>query len=209
MIERSKFDLVLGSLERSVAENKCFILLRPPFPVAIEVRDRETFDALAEQGVTRAERDEAVRDITDLVLAALQEQADEYIAHRTADDETDQAGEWSSRANSVAAALVDERLQSRYLLKRLSKAPAFSDVDWDVKLKVGDASEPDLKRFPYATIKLKFQRDFSDDPWSWIGGGSTVESVQVNFTRDELDYLIHSLEGSRDALLAAEEEFAS
>ena len=205
MLDRAKFDRVLAMLADLNREKGCFILLTPPFAAAIEVRRPEALDALSDQGIARAERDSAVRDITDLVIAELREQVDDFIEHKALEGEEGTAEEWRSRSDAVANLLVDDRLRRRYLLKRLSKAPAFVDVDWDVKVKLDDAGESEFKPFPYATLKLKFQREFGDGPWFFLGS-NTLDSVQVNFSRDELDYLVHSLKLASDALTRAEEE---
>ena len=206
MLERAKFDLVLAMLARLIAENECFILFAPPFAATIEVRDLHAWKALEDQGVTGAERDTATKDITDLMLANLQDEVNSFVEHKTEHNESetsDTAQEWRSRSEAVAQSLIGEHLRRRYLLKRLSKAPAFTDIDWDVKVKVGDASESNLQPFPYATIKLRFQREFGGDVVSWLSGRH-LESVQVNFSSDELAYLIHSLELANAALHKAE-----
>lgn len=203
MLDRVKFDRVLRALVEISAMNGCFILFAPPFAVAIEVRDPKALDSLEEQGVTKAERDNAIREISDLVVANLRGGVEEFIEHKSTEENAGTAEEWRSRSDAVSESLVDDRLRRRYLLKRLSKAPAFTDIDWDIKVKVSDASEVNLQPFPYATVKLKFQREFGEDVVAWLSGRQ-VESVQVNFSRDELDYLIHSLELAKEALHKAE-----
>lgn len=205
MLERAKFDRVLEMLVELNRKNDCFILLTPPFSAAIEVRRPDALDALNDHGISKSERDNAIRDITDLVIANLREQVEEFIEHKVDENEKDTTEEWRNRSNAVTSSLVDDRLRKRYLMKRLSKAPAFVDIEWDVKIKLDDAGDSDFKPFPYATVKLKFQREFGDGPWFFLGSNS-LDSVQVNFSRDELDYLIHSLQLSSDALKRAEEE---
>lgn len=212
MLDRRKFDGVLAAVNTLVQANDCFVLLKPPFGAALEVRDRSPIEALAEQGISRAEREEAIADIAGLLWYALVDRVEEYVEYRMAEDvsgdveagdaKTGSAEEWTSRAGAVASTLVDDGLRSRYRLKRLSKAPAFTDIDWDVKVKVDDAGESGLEPFPYVTVKLKFQRDFGDEPF-WLGG-TTVDSVQVNFSTEELEYVIHSLQRSRDAMVRAQ-----
>jgi hypothetical protein len=77
-------------------------------------------------------------------------------------------------------------------LKRSSKAPAFSSVDWDVKVKVQDA-EIAVEETPYATLRIKYQRDFGGDSFA-IFGGRTFDSMQVNVTAEEIDYFIKVLQ---------------
>ncbi len=207
MLDREKFDRVLAAVEGLVVANECFVLLRPPFGAALEVRNRAPIEALTEHGITLAEREEGVDDITMLMWAALLDRVDEFIGHRVSEDEAGDSEEWQSRAEAVTQGLVDDGLRSRYRLKRLSKAPAFTDIDWDVKVKVDDAGESDLQPFPYVTVKLKFQRDFGDEPF-WLGG-TTVDSVQVNFSTEELEYVIHSLQRSREAIVRVGEKLST
>ncbi len=104
----------------------------------------------------------------------------------------------------VRNALVDDHLKKRYQLKISSKAPTFSELDWDIKLKTDDAKVPELPEFPYATLKLKYQKDFSGSPFA-LFGGNAFDSVQVNFTIDELDYLISEFTKIRERLQFREE----
>ena len=83
----------------------------------------------------------------------------------------------------------------------------FNGVDWDVKVKRFDASFDDFQPYPYATVRLSFQRDFEDSAFA-ILGGRTFDSVQINFSKDEVDHLIRVLSRTRERLAALEEEQA-
>ncbi len=203
MLAREKFDAVLAMIAQLSATGDCFILLTPPLAAAIEVRSDDELNALGDRGISKAERNTAMREITDLVIAVLGDQLDEFIEYKAPDSGEGASGEWRGRAEAVAQSLVDERLRRRYLLKRLSKAPAFVDIDWDIKVKIDDAAASEFKPFPYTTLKLRFQREFGEGPWFFLGT-SPLESVQVNFSRDELEYLIHSLKLASEALNKAE-----
>ena len=97
-------------------------------------------------------------------------------------------------------------LQKRYEIKRSSKAASFRNVDWDIKVKVDDAIQQ-VHRFPYATIRLRYQTDFSGDPWALIAGRG-FDSVQVNFNSDEIVYLKQVLDRVLDSLRLHEQDCA-
>ena len=61
--------------------------------------------------------------------------------------------------------------------------------------------------FRSATLRLSFQRDFEDSALLVLGG-RTFDSVQINFSRDEIDHLIRTLSRVRDRLATLEEERA-
>ena len=108
-------------------------------------------------------------------------------------------------ARAVREQLFDEKLRRRYNLKRSSKAPSFNQVDWDIKVKRYDAKVEIFEPFPYATFRLSFQRDFDDSPFA-VFGGRTFDSVQVNFSRDEIDYLVRVLSAASRQLATLEED---
>ena len=218
MLDREKFAKALAELAGRHSRGECFVLFSSPWDGTIELPDRDSVERLMADGLTEQEVRAATRQITDLILAALRDGLDEFVAlqrnrFRRGGGDDDDAGqddeEYRLRFEQVKAALVDDRLKRRYQLKRLSKAPAFSDIDWDVKIKVEDAAESDFHRFPYATVKLKYEREFDLSPLLPLlqhGGG---ESIQVNFTSDEISYLISSLGRARAALERAELEGGS
>lgn len=97
-----------------------------------------------------------------------------------------------------------QHLQDRYELKASSKAPTFSSIDWDIKLKTKDAKLERI-RFPYATCRIAFQRDFDISPLT-LFSGKAFDSMQVNFSIDEVQYLIKVLTSIMRHLEEAETE---
>jgi hypothetical protein len=98
---------------------------------------------------------------------------------------------------------VDSALRRRYDLKRSSKAPSFSHVDWDIKVKYHDASIDPFDPIPYATFRISFQREFEDSAFAVLGG-RTFDSVQVNFSKDEIDYIGKVFVAARERLAELE-----
>ncbi len=120
-------------------------------------------------------------------------------------DRGKEAEKFRNQLNLVRETLVTERMKGRYTLKMTSKAPVFAELDWDIKLKTDDASRNEnWTVLPYTTLKLKFQKEFSDSPFA-LFGGSTFDSVQINCMVDEIDYLLRELSKVRDRLAQREE----
>lgn len=202
MIEPGKFQVLLKRVQELCGREEGVILFTPPFATAIVLREgRSLTGALTVNGLSEDEVRLGISEITDLIQAELQRSLQAFIGFRDLEDDLEAQAEARRRQQLVATALVDDALRRRYALKRLSKAPAFADLDWDIKVKVADANDPDFEEIPYATIKFKYQRDFGDDPFVWFQRG--VESAQINFTREEVSFLIGALQrverGLRDA----------
>ena len=108
---------------------------------------------------------------------------------------------------TVKAQLYDEHLQGRYNLKKSSKAPSFNSIDWDIKVKHADAQIENLKPFPYATCRISFQKDFDASPFQ-LFSGKAFDSAQINFSVDEITYLLRVLTTIKERLEKVEKEVA-
>ena len=201
-------------LERWKADGQLFISLSPPFTVTLEVDRVVMGETLTQPTLTPEQFSAASEEIGLILLNVLNRTEDRYIygPGRRDSDEVDpetQAAQKQrkARVEEVRSRLYDDYLQRRYDLKKSSKAPSFNGVDWDVKVKRFDANVDDFQPFPYATLRLSFQRDFEDSAFAVLGG-RTFDSVQVNFSRDEIDHLIRVLSRTRERLVMLEEEQA-
>lgn len=180
------FKNVLGILADSVKQGSAFILLTPPYSIEFAFIDpRELEAALKREKIERGEFNEVAGHISKLLLAILADHEEATIKQLSEKESPPDVIRDQLAASK--ASLYSDQLQCRYNLKRSSKAPSFAEIDWDVKIKVEDAYHK-VDDFPYATLKLKYQREFSGDPFTLLGG-RTFDSVQVNFSGDELEYL--------------------
>lgn len=202
----------LTVLERWKAGSQLFISLSPPFAVRFEVDRSVMRDALSQSHLSEDEFRTASNEVGLILLHVLNGTEERYVSgFETEDvDETgaDTGASQEQRRAYVAevkSRIYDDYLQRRYDLKRSSKAPSFNGVDWDVKVKRFDANFDDFQAFPYATLRLSFQRDFDDSPFA-ILGGRTFDSVQINFSKDEVDHLIRVPSRTRERLVELEGE---
>ena len=143
-----------------------------------------------------------------MLMAILDNSVEQYISRRSTThlDTSDTPGneqDIRDRIRKVTTRLHDDHLQHRYNLKKSSKAPSFAGVDWDIKVKHFDANVESLVPFPYATFRLSFQKEFEDTPFAFFGG-RIFDSVQVNLSVDEIDYLIRALHRAKERLEALE-----
>ena len=133
---------------------------------------------------------------------------EEYVEYRLGDlDDPERSGKATAlhkRVKEVEHQLYDERLRRRYALKKTSKAPAFAAIEWDIKTKIADGTMPELERFPYATCRISYQKDFDNTPWSVLG--NPFESTQINLTIDEVRYVIRVLQTIQNRLESAEQD---
>lgn len=209
-----KIKETLAVLEQWKAGGQLFISLSPPFAVRLEVdravmRDTLTGSALSEDEFRTASNEAGL-----ILLHVLNGTEEGYVSgfgmegdDIASSDPRSSQERRQAYVNDVKAGLYDGYLQRRYDLKRSSKAPSFNGVDWDVKVKRFDANFDQFQAFPYATLRLSFQRDFDDSPFA-ILGGRTFDSVQINFSKDEVDHLIRVLSRTREHLVALEDEEA-
>ena len=200
-------------LEQWKSDGQLFISLSPPFSVTLEVDRTVMRDTLSQAKLTEKEFRDASNQVGLILLNVLNRTEERYIQRGDAEGPTDLSGsvthttpeEREANVKEVKSRLYDDYLQNRYDLKKSSKAPSFNGVDWDVKVKHYDANFDEFQPFPYTTLRLSFQRDFEDSAFA-ILGGRTFDSVQINFSKDEVDYLIRILSRARERLVALEDE---
>lgn len=139
----------------------------------------------------------AVSQIEEMALAILRGDEKSFIQARVEDlkeeeEKKRKTKELEQRLDTVRRFLKEvdpgNRLQKRYKWKASSKAPSYTTIDWDVKEKIADSKAGSL-RFPYATCRIKFQREFSMDPFLLLGG-RMFDTVQINFSRDEAAHVV-------------------
>ena len=195
---------VIEVLSTLKSEGELFIALTPPFATSIEI-DRKVLDReLEKQGLTEQEFRSSINEINLILLHILNDEVTPYVNSRVQDamdllNEDAARSQVSERVELVRSRLYDEGLQRRYDTKRSSKAPSFSQIDWDIKVKHFDAGVDLVAPFPYATVRLSFQRDF-DASFLTVLGGRIFDSVQVNFSKDEIDYLTRVLATAKEHL---------
>ena len=190
-----QFEKTLAMLSDLKDRSELFIALTPPFFTAFEI-DREILkEALVEHSIAEAEFRREAANVGRILVSILNDDVEPYIAYfvenslGSSDSDADALQDQGrSLVAQVCDKLMDDRLQQRYDLKKSSKAPGFTSVDWDVKVKHFDAHLDSLIRLPYATFRIAFQKDFADSPLLFFGG-QAMDSVQMNFTVDEIDYL--------------------
>lgn len=163
---------------------------------------------LTEAGIEREDFERASSEIADMVLATLQERTKEYIDANVSglaeDAKVSARADLAVRIEAVSE-LINARLRSRYSLKVGSKAPSFASLDWDVKVKIFDGALGDTS-CPYATVKLTHQRDFDLSPATFFGR-NLFDSVSVNMTADEVEFLVQEFQRILATLRGAEEKY--
>lgn len=203
------FEKVLQILDRLIRRGEVYIALDPPFSATFEISRGILLHELEEASLAEERFQRESRRIASMLLALLAEEESDYIASRIRSEEL--KGEKASKRREVLKEqmskarerLLTEHLKRRYNLKLSSKAPVFSGIDWDIKIKTGDARLENI-RFPYATCRIKFQREFEESAFI-ILGGRAFDSMQINFCIDDIDYLIKTLGIIREYLAHAEE----
>ena len=211
--DNEKFDAFKKAIEIIDSLNRrgeIYISINPPFEAAFEVSRKTLLRELEEASLAEGDFQRQLRRISSMLLAVLAEEESEYIDSRIETEElkdeeaSERRGVLQEQISKVKESLLTERLKSRYDLKRSSKAPVFSGIDWDIKIKTGDARLENI-RFPYATCRIKFQREFEESPFI-IFGGRVFDSMQINFSLDDIDYLIKTLSIIKEYLAKAEKE---
>ena len=203
MIDESGFDTAISLLADLKTRRQLFTSLKPPFVVTFEVNSDVLTDALGKSNLSKERFATASREIGEMVLSILADRTGslkDQLADEDASAEmqADQEGQLQQRVARVADVLVDEELKNRYQLKVASKAPAFSSIDWDVKEKKFDARLGPV-RLPYATVRMRWQKEFEYE-FETLFQRNLFDSVQINMTRDELEYVIQELARAMEQL---------
>lgn len=208
------FEKTLAMLSDLKERRELFIALTPPFFTAFEI-DREVLKGALEQyEVADGDFKRETHQISRVLFSILNDEVEPYVAH-SIEIESDQEDSsvdanalrdrYESLVSKVRDKLLDDRLQQRYDLKKSSKAPGFTSVDWDIKIKHFDAHLDSFIPLPYATFRIAFQKDFSDSPLMFLGGRA-MDSVQMNFTIDEIEHLQRVLSRAQQRLKDLEEQ---
>ena len=209
----------LSLLEDLKARGELFLSLSPPYQASFEIDRQVLRRTLADKTISEKEFQTAATRISSMLLAVMSDNVENYVVRdrHIHDDDNEEDEQGSSQESQeqrreqiemVKTALWDQHIQGRYDLKRSSKAPSFTDIDWDIKVKRLDAHLESLKPFPYATCRISFQREFGDSPFAVIGG-RMFDSVQINLTLDEVSYMIRVLSTVKDHLSSIEDEGGS
>ena len=202
------FDKSLALLSDLKNRGELFIALSPPFAASMDIDHDVLQQALEENQILEAEFRRAASRIGNMLAATLRDSEDEFVRLSPGigeDDERDsiEVEQLREEVQKVRDQLYDTHLQQRYDLKKSSKAPSFTDIDWDIKIKHFDAKLGEFKPFPYATCRLSFQREFEDTPFT-IFGGRAFDAVQINFSIDDIDHVSRVLSRIRQRLEALE-----
>ncbi len=211
-----EFERTLEILNKLKEGGELFVSFSPPFLLSFETDRSALQKALKDLELSEKEFRRAANEIKRVLLAILSDEVEEFITHwhergngenGTADSRQELERELKAKIESVRRDFYDDHLQRRYDLKKSSKAPSFTGIDWDIKLKVDDANVEAFKKrpFPYATCRISFQRQFTEEPFALIGG-RMFDSMQINFSIDEIVYLQRVLSKIKDGLEVLERE---
>lgn len=202
------FSAALDVLSHLRDRGDLLISLSPPFRVSIEIERATLGPHLADASLSEGNVREAASEASDIIRALLDDSLDDYVIYRLGETEGDERSrieiDVRDHVEGVRAKLLDDHLMHRYTLKKTSKAPTFTAIDWDIKRKIADGSMMELKPFPYATLRFTYQKEFDDAVWSVLSG--PFDSTQINFTIDEVQYLIRVLQAVESHLESDEKE---
>lgn len=205
-VEKNVFTKVLNILCN--LENHVFVSLVPPFELSFEI-DKDVLNKnLKGIDVTKEDFRKNSQKISSLLLAILRGQEKGFIKFYLDNQDSDNGKEDEKTINekleAVRKYLYNSQLQHRYNLKKSSKAPSFTNIDWDIKIKTKD-SKLDNIRYPYVTCKFIYQKIFEYSPY-YVLGGPAIDTVQINFAKDDIDYLIGVFEKVKSHLEQIEKE---
>jgi len=149
-------------------------------------------------------------EIPTMIMAALDEDEEAYIEFRVGrfkEEEEDATAErveeerelQRGQLGLVKERLVTDDLMARYRFKRDAKTPVLMAVDWEVKVKHFDSRAESELVSPYASLQLIYQRGPRGlRVFPEVGA---VGSIEVDCTRDEIEYLIRALRKARTRLV--------
>ncbi len=223
-LDQKQFATLLSEVRLLLDRNEAYLALTPPFAARLVIDEAVLAEMAAKLEVDEKILQQQVQEVSLMILGVLMEQQDSmasYLVSRVHDrdvvsverpPEQRQESEakaklFRTRMKSIAEVVVDKHLRNRFRLKVASKAPSFSGISWDVKVKVLDDADKEFSagRVPYTTIRVEYQKQFSEDS-TFVLGPDVFDAVQINLTRDDVEFLVRTLRRLSDSLAEFEEE---
>jgi len=198
-----KFQEAVKIVRNLIDNGSIFIVVSPIEISEVKVQvDKESLQAtLKPTTFSYDDFNNFLGEISRLISICLEKSEDGYIKSRVEHwrdeqryDETRIANEKSlleSKLLSVKETLIDERLNQRYFLKKYAKSPYFTGFDWEVNVKHSDGETDVIQPLPYATCQIRFADPGTKYRFSLM---EHTESVQIDWTEEEIDYMIRVLE---------------
>jgi len=199
----------LAIVQRLLKQRKIFLSISSEKAITLEIED-EAIEAEAKRTAIAADelKSVLVTQISRMLLICLDNEQDEYIEmqYRTRpyleeipkDEINKRKSVLRTKLELVNKQLIDDRLKERYQFKKLAKADTFIEADWELKVKHSDRKNRSASPYPYATIQIKYQINKGDR--SFLFGPTTVESKEIDFTLEELEYMENLLKAARNGL---------
>lgn len=111
-----------------------------------------------------------------------------------------------AKLGAVSERIVDNAMRKRFTFKRRARSPVFVAFGWAVDVRHFDAKEQDELGLPYATCQIKYQKGIPALPFGILLGGPRLESVEIDCTLDEIEYMIRTLGEVREKLHSLQKE---
>ncbi len=202
VISGEEFEKTLRLLKKLKEDNQIFASLIPPFEISFEI-DKESLNKYLKEFDLKSDDFQRKQGLISYMLLAILIRDEERFINSNIknslskekikkEDVELEKKVFKQQFEEIRKSLYDVKLQKRYDFKASSKAPSFSSIDWDIKIKVKDAELEEIK-FPYATCRIIYQREYTDSLPNFLGG-RIFDSVQLNFSLEEIKYLSRVLE---------------
>jgi hypothetical protein len=88
----------------------------------------------------------------------------------------------------VDTKLVDKYLRQRYFFKSLARVPSFLSLDWTINVTYFHGEDGESP-FPYVSCLLEYQKAAPMSEFDKVFGQGK-EALKIDFTLDEVEYLI-------------------
>lgn len=208
----AQFKEIVTIVERLIKQKKVFISIsieRLP-GIVLEIEEETLDTELKAISVEEKDFHDIVDDeITPMMLACMEDSQDSFIkakinALKEEDYDQDRIAKEESllreKIRLVDERLVDQNLRDRLLFKRSAKAPVFTGLEWDIKVKHFDSRKEPLYPVPYATCQIKYQKGVPRSPLALFFEAAPSEAIEIDFTLDEIEHMIKGLGIVKDKL---------
>jgi len=196
------FQSAVGIVRKLIDEGGIYIVVSPVERTDIKLQvDRQFLEATLEPTpFSYGDFTKFLNEMSVMVSVCLEEREEIYVQRRVENwrdennyDEPRIAEEKSlleRKLQVIKGTLIDDRLSQRYFLKDHAKAPYFVDFDWEVNVKHSDSEVDMAQPLPYATCRLRYARPGARPRFPWA---QSVESIQIDWTEEEIDYIVRIL----------------
>ena len=212
--EKSIFNDAVATARMLLNDGNIYIDASPIEGVDIKVQiDKQSLEkSLKSTHFTYDDFKAFLKEISSIISACLEDREEYYINREVEfwreNDKYDDAkismqkSLLESKYQAVKEQLIDDSLRYRYFFKKHAKSPYFVGCDWQVNTKHADSDTEMPKSLAYATCLIRYISPGKGIRFPFL---PVTESIEIDCTGDEIEYIIRTLSVIKDKIKAVQQ----